>query len=371
MQRPTRRFLSSAHVNPPKPETPRRKRGVFVLGVVLGAAALVPHAARAQEMIGHVSAADATVKGSVRESAGGLEIGNGSLVTAGERTATLHLARGGRVRICPGTNITVNGSPKGPELMFAMSTGSIEGEYQLPATADTILTPDFRILISGPGSVNVYVSAQPNGDTCVHTRGIDSYVVVSELVGDDFYRVKPDESVLFHSGQVKNPETNGAMNCGCPATPAIERAEAAPPPAPQTQAPAAQNPVPAAQAAAAQSQIQLPQTPPPATPAQKAAAVAAIQTEPAVAATANAAAALPPQPKGSVQVEVDAPMVFQGTGAGPDVTQTLARVHIEHLPWPDTPNVSPEAPAKSGNTKAQNGTEKKGFFHRIIRALFG
>src|SRR5438874_523841 len=194
---PTRRFLSSALHYPPKTKTPRHKRGVFVFCCVLLAAMLAPAGTQGQT-VGEVYAADASVKGSVRETSAGLEIGNGAAVTAGEHSATLRLARGGQVRICPGANITVNSSPTGQELMFAMSAGSLEAEYSLPFTSDIVLTPDFRILISGPAAVDVSITASQNGDACVRSRGDDSYVVVSELMGDDFYHVKPDEQVIFH-----------------------------------------------------------------------------------------------------------------------------------------------------------------------------
>ena len=123
---------------------------------------------RAQR-IGDLYASDATVKGGVRYTASGLEIDNGSVITAGQHSASVRLTRGGQVRICPGTNLTVNSSPKGQELMFAMSAGSLESEYDLPATADAILTPDFRILISGPAKVDVSITARPNGDASAMT----------------------------------------------------------------------------------------------------------------------------------------------------------------------------------------------------------
>jgi len=334
--KPTRRLLSSAKPDPPKHKTLRGSRGVFVLVF----ATLVPCSAQPQQAIGEVYASDAAVKGTVRETASGLEVSNGSVVTAGEHSATLRLRRGGQVRICPGTNLTVNSSPQGQELMFAMSAGSLEAEYQLPATADVVLTPDFRILISGPAKAGFSVTAMQNGDACVRSRGDDSYVVVSELMGNDFYRLKPNEQAVFHAGHAKDPDLNGTMTCGCPAPAPLERAEAAPP------AP---------------------------TPAQRAAVLAAIQSEPAVAATANAAAGLPPQSAGQVNIEVDAPMIFQGNGGTPpDVTATLARVHVEHLPWPQVPDVVPEAPEGKDKAKAQAaGTQKKGFFRRLVRALFG
>jgi hypothetical protein len=312
----------------------------------LSAALCLPAAALAQQNIGDVYASDAAVKGNVRQTSGGLEVSNGSVITAGEHSATLRLQRGGQVRICPGTNLTVNRSANGQELMFAMSAGSLEGDYPLPATADAVLTPDFRILISGPASVDVSITANASGDACVRSRGDAPYIVVSELMGNDFYRLQPNEQALFRAGHVKDPEINGPTTCGCPAPPPVQTAESTPP---------VSSPAPL-----------------PPTPQQQAAAVDAIRSEPAVAAAANAAAALPPQSQGKVQVEVDAPMIFSGSGAQPDVTATLANVHIEHLPWPDTPSVDPLPPNHAAKTKPQTaGTEKKGFFHRLLKALLG
>ncbi|MBV9073200.1 MAG: hypothetical protein JOZ10_06165 [Acidobacteria bacterium] len=294
---------------------------------------------QAQQSVGNVYASDAAVKGDVRQTSAGLEVSNGSVITAGQHSATLRLSRGGQVRICPGTNLTVNRSVKGQELMFAMSAGSLEAQYALPPIADAILTPDFRILISGPASVDLSVSAQANGDACVRSRGEDSYIVVSELMGNDFYRLQGNEQALFHAGHAKDPEINGPTICGCPAPPPVERAEIVPAPP---------------------------------TPDQKAAALSAVKNEPAVAAAASAAAALPPQQQGNLQIQVDAPMVFRGNDAAPDVTATLARVHMEHLPWPGTPVVAPQPPAAPARTKqSPEKAEKKGFLHRLVKALFG
>lgn len=371
---PTRKVSSSAKHHPPNTNTLRRRRGVFVLASAL--LAIPPVKA---QVIGDVYASDASVKGSVRETSAGLEVSNGAAITAGEHSATLRLSRGGQVRICPGTNLTVNSSPQGQELMFAMSAGSLEADYSIPFLADVVLTPDFRILISGPADVNVSITANKYGDACVRSRGDNSYVVVSELMGDDFYHVKPDEQVAFHAGHVKDPDENSTMLCGCPAPSPLQRAEAppqqapaAPPsqvaaaqPAPTTTAPAKAELQP--QLASPTSQTEL-QTPVP-TSQQRAAVAAAIENEPAVAATASAAAGLPQQPSGPVQVQVDAPMVFKGSGTQPDVTATLARVHIERLPWPQTPAVAPQPPQKA--TSGAEGAQKRSFFKRFLHALFG
>jgi hypothetical protein len=313
------------------------------------------------------------VQGNVRQTTGGLEVSNGSVITAGEHSASLRLARGGQVRICPGTNLTVNRSPNGQELMFAMSAGSLEAQYPLSTTADAVLTPDFRILISGPAKVDVSVTASANGDACVRSRGEDSYIVVSELMGNDFYRLRANEQALFHAGHAKDPEINGSTPCGCPGPPPVERAENASPS--PSEPPAAGGSAVSGSAASeppaiAGGAVSSNATKENATPEQNAAALSAVKNEPAVAAAANAAAALPPQ-QGRLQVEVDAPMIFQGSGAPPDVTATLARVHIEHLPWPDTPSVDPLPPQRSNPKPQTVGTEKKGFFHRLVKVLFG
>jgi len=363
--------LSSAQNHPLKAtKALRLTRGVFVLY-----AALLPVSIWAQNVVGDVYASDASVKGSVRETSAGLEISSGAALTAGEHAATLRLARGGQVRVCPGTNLTVNTSPQGQELMFAMSDGSLEADYSIPFLADVVLTPDYRILISGPADVNVSITTGKNGDACVRSRGENSYVVVSELMGDDFYHVKPDEQVVFHGGHVKNPEINSAIACGCPAPAALERAEVAPPaqtmsaasaPIPQS-APRLASPA-VAQPSASPAPVPQAQSQPSITPDQRAAVTTAIQNEPAVAATASAAAGLPAQPGATVQVQVDAPMVFRGSNTQPDVTATLARVHIERLPWPQTPNVAPQPPAPAGS---KHRAQKPGFFHKLLHALFG
>jgi len=293
-------------------------------------------AADAQK-VGEVQATDATVQGSVTLASNALSIGNGSAVKAGDHEATIRLTRGGELRVCPGTSLSLNSSPDGNELMLGMSTGAIEGDYPLPASADSVMTPDFRIVVSGPGHARISVTSNARGDTCVRSLGEGSYVVVTELMGNQTYRVKENEQVFFPGAQIDKAAADLPMACGCPAPEPVKRAEndgMKVPPKPETES---------LSAVAVTTRT----SPTPDTP-------------------------LPPVKPGQVNVQVDAPFVFHGDDPAPDLTLTLARVHMEKLPWPQVPAVNAQPPAASkqemtsqANPLAPQQSKGKGFFRRI------
>ena len=77
---------------------------------------------------------------------------SGSSISAGEQTATLKLERGGSMLICPNTSLAITTSQNGRQLMFSMNTGNLEMDYPIGAASDNLLTPDFRLLLPGPGT---------------------------------------------------------------------------------------------------------------------------------------------------------------------------------------------------------------------------
>jgi len=186
----------------------------------------------AQTTVGEVFATDASVRGSLVMTAGGTHVLSGSQVAAGENVALLRLLRGGEVRICRGTSVAISEQDVGAPMLLGINTGSLELHYPLTAISDSVVTPDFRIQVTGPGISNVALGSDPKGNTCVKAMPVNSSsIIVSEMMGEGTYNVAQGRSVVFREGKLEQvSDSNDA--CGCPvvkpAEPALDVAKNVP-----------------------------------------------------------------------------------------------------------------------------------------------
>jgi len=130
------------------------KKLSFALSLAM--ALVFPAVAQSPGVIGELFASETSAHGPVLLAGAGMEVSSGSQLTAGKSVATLRLARGGEVRICPESGISVSAVQNGPqtpgtdrELMLAMDAGSVELDYPLNDLADTLITPDFKLMLAG------------------------------------------------------------------------------------------------------------------------------------------------------------------------------------------------------------------------------
>ena len=176
---------------------------------------------------------DTATPGHALEVTGDLQVANGraviaanaSVVSGGEATRVTLPYRGTLV-VCAYTTVKLTAdtsAPAGemPGLMMAMEHGALEMSFAAGRTnarnADTLLTPDFRILVSGPEAADVKVRLGPKGDTCIDNPGASGpYVLVSSVFEGGAYRVQPGQRVMFQHGSLHEVVDEEKESCGCP-----------------------------------------------------------------------------------------------------------------------------------------------------------
>jgi len=179
-------------------------------------------ALHAQQPMGTINTADAQVSGGLEVSANRARLLSNASVTAYDHTAQIDLARGGAVNVCATSAFHLLRSGTGDALLFALDRGAME--IRTPALPqDAILTPDLRFTILTPGTLDLRMRVNREGDTCVENRGPSAPVLmITEGFGDATYHLAPNQHVMFEHGSLREVVDRERSDCGCPqATPTM------------------------------------------------------------------------------------------------------------------------------------------------------
>lgn len=165
----------------------------------------------------------AMVTGALQVANGRAMIATNGAITAGASTTEVTLPHRGVLRVCSSTTVKLASDasvPKDevPGLMMVMDHGAMEASFATGRNSDVLLTPDFRILIGGPGAADVKVRLGQHGDTCVDNAGVNApYVLVTSVFDGAIYRVQPGQRVMFQHGSIYAVVDQEKEPCGCPA----------------------------------------------------------------------------------------------------------------------------------------------------------
>lgn len=168
------------------------------------------------------STAAASVTGPIQAANGKAFITSSGEIAAGPGTVRVTLPYRGTMNVCAKTDVKLSVDTSVPPsqipgLLIGLDSGALEASFAIIKNSDIVQTPDFRILISGPGSADVKVRLGPKGDTCVDNPDVNGpYVLVSSVFEGGAYRVQPGQRVMFQHGSLHEVVDNEKESCGCP-----------------------------------------------------------------------------------------------------------------------------------------------------------
>jgi hypothetical protein len=193
--------------------------------------------------------------------------------------------------------------------------------------------------------------------------------MVSELMGDRSYQVKPTEQVVFHEGRIDRLSNDVPFDCGCAAPPPPVMRASAPPVTP-TLSDASLPPNVHLPSSAAPTRASLDPMLPPMPSSSRPAVATSAGSQVSLASARPEIAPLPPSKPADIHVQIEAPLVFRG-GDKPRVASQSASNTPPKAPTaqprtdPAAPIPSPVPTPKPVAQERPTPKEHRGFFGKV------
>lgn len=162
-------------------------------------------------------AQDALISGLVRLHGADFTLYSGAKIQSLNKVLDVNLERGGKVSLCPRSELQVLSSHEKQGVLLAFQAGGAQSPFPVSAH-DVVMTPDWRIELKGAaddaGPSSVLLTMSNKGEVCFEGKTVQaSYFRVSEMAGYAVFNLQGDSMARFANGTMQRSTTA----CSCQA----------------------------------------------------------------------------------------------------------------------------------------------------------
>jgi hypothetical protein len=165
--------------------------------------------------VADLTAQNGMVTGTMRLMGNRFLLYNGTKLESMAQGMEVNFERGGSMLLCPRSQLQILAASQSAGMMLAFQAGGAQQPFPLKM-GDQVITPDWRVELtsdSRQGDMGlVQVVTNRHGDLCLQGSSQQgSYFRVTQLIGDESFRVAGGQSERFSDGKMET----SAEGCGC------------------------------------------------------------------------------------------------------------------------------------------------------------
>ncbi|HEY1730317.1 MAG TPA: hypothetical protein VGG15_01120 [Terriglobales bacterium] len=165
--------------------------------------------------VANLTGQNGIVSGTARMMGNHFLLYNGTRLESMAQSMEVNFERGGSMVMCPRSQLQILTSSQSAGMMLAFQSGGAQQPFPL-RMGDEVITPDWRVELTSEARKGdmgiVQVVTNRHGDLCMQGNSQSgAYFKVSQLIGDDSFRVAGGRSERFADGKMET----SSDGCGC------------------------------------------------------------------------------------------------------------------------------------------------------------